>query len=285
MVRRYVVLAIALACVVTGTAAAASAHVKRESSSLASDASLSVSHSESEVGAGTLSLRAELQLQSVLGACPSPLPDGASDCARRTIRGPFPGLGQVTGTYEFVLNRISPPCPLGTGKALSYPIRLQVATKGEIHLTVAEGNECLGDDIIFNQTQNFAITGGTGIYAGASGSGTLERLLGSASDSGRFGTETWSGTLTVPSLEFDTTAPTLSGARAKTVRAKKRAKNVRVVFAVTAQDDKDGALAAACTPRSGSRFKVGRTRVSCSATDSSGNRAAASFTVTVKRAR
>ena len=68
-------------------------------------------------------------------------------------------------------------------------------------------------------------------------------------------------------------------------KAKKGTKNARVVFTVTGQDDKDGAVATACTPRSGSRFKVGRTRVRCSATDSSGNQATASFAVTVKRSR
>jgi len=40
-----------------------------------------------------------------------------------------------------------------------------------------------------------------------------------------------------------------------------------------------------CKPRSGSRFKVGHTRVSCSATDDSGNKATARFTIRVNRQR
>ena len=44
----------------------------------------------------------------------------------------------------------------------------------------------------------FSITGGTGIYAGASGSGTVERILSGLTPSGRRGTETWTGTLAVP---------------------------------------------------------------------------------------
>jgi hypothetical protein len=38
-------------------------------------------------------------------------------------------------------------------------------------------------------------------------------------------------------------------------------------------------------PRSGSRFRVGRTRVTCSATDTSANTRKATFTVTVKPRR
>jgi hypothetical protein len=95
--------------------------------------------------------------------------------------------------------------------------------------------------------------------------------------------DNWSGTLTVPGLEFDTTAPTISGAVSKTVRAPKRAKNVRVTYKVTAQDAVDGSAPVTCKPPSGGRFKVGRTTFACSATDSSGNTAMANFTVTVKR--
>jgi len=42
-------------------------------------------------------------------------------------------------------------------------------------------------------------------------------------------------------------------------------------------------LPVACTPRSGSFFKLGRTKVICSASDSSGNMRQAGFIVTVKR--
>ena len=42
-------------------------------------------------------------------------------------------------------------------------------------------------------------------------------------------------------------------------------------------------MPAVCRPKSGSRFKIGKTTVRCEATDSSANVAKASFTVTVKR--
>ena len=51
---------------------------------------------------------------------------------------------------------------------------------------------------------------------------------------------------------------------------------------VTAQDAVDGSVPAICTPRSGRAFTVGKTKVACSAVDSSGNTAKTTFTVTVK---
>jgi len=137
-------------------------------------------------------------------------------------------------------------------------------------------------DAVENVRQSFTVTGGTGIYAGASGSGTVRRSVGFSSGSFR-GFETWTGTLSVPGLDFDITSPVLTGATNKTVTAKRGAKSARVTFKVTAQDDKDGALSATCLPRSGSRFRIGRTVVNCTATDTSANTTNASFKVTVRR--
>ena len=83
-------------------------------------------------------------------------------------------------------------------------------------------------------------------------------------------------------LEFDTTAPVLHGARNKLVAAPRGAKRALVRYALTAKDDVDGAVPVSCRPKSGSRFRIGRTRVSCSATDSSANTGTASFAVLVK---
>ena len=235
-------------------------------------------------GAATLNMNASLRLVSILGPCPPGV--SATGCAARTSRGPFAGLGQVTGTYTFLAD-VGPPCAIGWGKALAYPVRFAIASKGDISFALAEGAQCVNEDTDFAvraQTQAFTVTGGTGIYAGASGTGTVTRSLGSTS-TGAAGTETWTGTLTVPGLEFDVTPPTLTGATNKTVRAKKGAKSARVAYRVTAQDDRDGTLPVACTPRSGSRFKIGKTRVTCSTTDSSANTANASFTVSVRRTK
>src|SRR3989454_9021545 len=56
----------------------------------------------------------------------------------------------------------------------------------------------------------------------------------------------------------------------------------RVTYTVTALDNVDGPLIPVCSPASGSTFALGPTTVSCTATDSSGNSASGSFTVTVR---
>ncbi|HXI26964.1 MAG TPA: HYR domain-containing protein, partial [Vicinamibacterales bacterium] len=53
-------------------------------------------------------------------------------------------------------------------------------------------------------------------------------------------------------------------------------------YTVSAVDLVDGAVAVACAPASGSTFPMGTTTVQCSAADSTGNAASASFTVTVR---
>jgi hypothetical protein len=54
---------------------------------------------------------------------------------------------------------------------------------------------------------------------------------------------------------------------------------------VTAEDDVDGSLTPVCSPASGSVFPLGTTTVTCSARDSSGNEATATFTVQVRDSR
>jgi hypothetical protein len=232
---------------------------------------------------GTLDMNASLPLVSQLGGC---VPAGtATDCAARTVGGPFPGLGSVTASYTFQMDLGSGSCPSGLGKAVAYPIRLEVAGKGAINVVTGEGT-CTAIESVRTQTQAFTVTGGTGIYAGASGSGTLVPSLGAPLDDGtRHGVETWQGTLTVPGLAFDLIPPKFAGATSRKVVARRHAKRVRVRFVVTATDDVDGPVPVTCKPRSGTRFHVGRTRVQCSATDTSANLAKTSFRITVRRHR
>jgi hypothetical protein len=83
-------------------------------------------------------------------------------------------------------------------------------------------------------------------------------------------------------MEFDLTAPTITGATAKTVKVPRKAKGARVRYTVSATDAVDGKVAVSCSPRSGSVFKRGRTIVKCEATDSSANTSRAQFVVTVR---
>ena len=129
----------------------------------------------------------------------------------------------------------------------------------------------------------FTVTGGTGIYAGASGSGTFSHRARVLEDGKIHGVEGWTGTLGVPGLDFDTSRPTIRGATNKLVKVNRPARRARVSYTVTASDAVDGRVPVNCNPRSGSFFRLGATGVRCSATDTSANAATARFTVTVKR--
>jgi hypothetical protein len=227
----------------------------------------------------TLQLHAELRLVSLIGACPAGVT--VPVCAARTGEGLVQGLGKVAEAYTFLAEVDSPPCGVGFGRALSYRVRFIVANKGAIDFSLASA-ECVTAEAVRTQTQAFTIVGGTGIYAGASGSGTVSRLLGGETPRGRVGSETWTGALVVPGLEFDVTPPVVLGAIARTIAVRRGAKSVRVTYKVTATDAVDGPVPPSCRPLSGTRFKVGRTRVTCTATDTSGNTATRAFTVIVK---
>ena len=63
------------------------------------------------------------------------------------------------------------------------------------------------------------------------------------------------------------------------------AKGRNVSFRVKAKDNHDGRVGVRCSPRSGSFFALGRTRVTCHARDHAGNRAVRRFTVVVRHRR
>ncbi len=92
-------------------------------------------------------------------------------------------------------------------------------------------------------------------------------------------------TLTLDVVEppaADTTPPVLSGVpSAISVEADDAAGAVVTWVDPTAVDDVDPGPVVACDPASGSVFPVGTTTVTCTATDSSGNAASATFDVTV----
>jgi len=247
-------------------------------------AGLAASPSQSQLTFSQMDLQAKFTLVGDPSVpCPPGSPAGLM-CPLRTGVGSAPGLGKVTEAYTF-LHFVGPPkCDGDDAQALAYPVRWVVANKGELDFTLAETG-CVGDNAggIGGVGQAFNITGGTGIYSGASGSGHTNPTVALGSDGKFHGRQIWTGTLSVPGYDFDVTAPVLTGAANKTVKAQKRSRGARVTFHVKAQDARDGALPVSCKPRSGSRFPIGRTVVECAATDSSANTAHASFRITVRR--
>jgi hypothetical protein len=192
--------------------------------------------------------------------------------------GVFPGLGEVgPGGYTLVWDDFGAPCAHVHGQ-----IPLLVAGKGEIDLAMSF-TACFVADLF--PPAAVTVTGGTGRYAGASGSGMLTfsppTLTGPGAGNRVIA---WTGTLNVPGLTFDTTPPQIAGATSKVVKTRLAA-GTRVRYAVSASDATDGPLPALCLPKSGSLFPVGRTTVTCSPVDSSGNATRARFVITVKRVR
>jgi hypothetical protein len=226
--------------------------------------------------ASTFALRAEVSISYPAADCPPGTPR-LFECFARTGNAIVPGLGAVEESYDYVIENAPPGCTAPSGSdALRLPattVRLTVAGKGEIHLSTG-GTGCLSRTGSLRSSEPFTITGGSGLYVGASGGGTLTSLsLGPPSFTG---IDTWTGTLVVPGVQFDVNAPAINGAVNK---------SVRVTYAVTAQDEVDGVVPVTCSPRSGTPFAIGRARVTCTATDTSGNTGTATFTVRVTRRR
>lgn len=232
---------------------------------------------------GTFTLAAELGVRYPPKACPPGTPSSV-ECFARMGSATIRGLGNVTESYAYFVDGSPAGCAVDEVRVLATTVRLSVAGKGEIELRV-DSSGCLRrvpPEPVHGE-ETFTVTGGTGKYAGASGGGTLATVSNGPPDWS--GKDTWTGTLVVPGLDFDLTAPVIKGVRNRTVRAPRGRKRVRVTYTVSARDDVDGPIRAICRPRSGSWFRVGRTRVRCSATDTSGNESTATFAVTVKRAR
>ena len=221
----------------------------------------------------TLGLHATLLTDSAEVRCPGQAPPNAI-CRNRGGASRVRGLGNVSSSYTWFA--AAGDCPAPLVKPFPTTGQIVVAQKGAIHFALAEG-ACIEQEPVRDEPQQFTITGGTGIYQGASGQGIVARSLAEGS-----GTETWTGPLTGPGLEFDLTPPKITGAVPKTVRAKARAKRKRVTYKVIARDAVDGVVAAPCAPRSGSFFRRGRTVVRCRASDKSANTASARFVITVR---
>jgi hypothetical protein len=235
---------------------------------------------------GTLAFRAVFSVRAQQADCPAGTRASVT-CYSRVGSAVVRGLGTVSESYLYAVEADAEGCPASFYRILSYTVLFAVAGKGEIEIAVPGSTQCLSGPQVYTHTSYppLTIKGGTGAYAGASGSSTLNHAFSQTAPGRAAGRDTWVGTLSVPGLEFDLSPPTLNGIVSKTVRAPRGANGVRVSYKVTARDEVDGAVPGLCRPRSGSRFRIGRTVVTCSATDGSGNKATARFTITVKPRR
>jgi HYR domain len=214
--------------------------------------------------------------------CPADTPTTTACHGNASARANLiPGLGKVTmGSYTLVLDDFASACT-----RVHAQIPILVAGKGEIDLAMPTSG-CITPDQLASRFPPIEVTvsGGSGRYAGASGSGVLNfQTHITGPEMGR-ATVTWTGALNVDGLTFDTTPPQITGAKSKTAKTRKAA-GTRVSYSVSATDATDGKVPVTCRPKSGKVFRVGRTTVTCTAVDSSGNTATKRFVITVKRVR
>jgi hypothetical protein len=233
--------------------------------------------------AGSASLQVAIPWHAVDASCPAGYP-ASTECHART-GGPvaIPGLGFVSTSYVAAVDVAPTGCPAGMLKILTYPAQLIVEGRGAISITVGGSDTCANPGVpVLSVEQAYTITGGTGVFAAATGNGMVSRTdVGCCPG---HATDNWAGTISAPGFVQDLTPPTIEGAHKRVVRAPARAKRVRVTYRVTALDAIDGALQPTCRPRSGSRFRVGRrTVVRCSVSDLSANVRQTKFTVDVRR--
>src|SRR6478736_6718491 len=135
---------------------------------LAAAGAVQVASGVAKTGAamGSLTSEAVLRMTSTLGPCPPGSPPDADLCAARTGSGAVRGLGEVSEKYTFFVQEGD------CDRVFETTVRLEVAGKGELQLAVDRyRGECIESSL--NLSRAFTITGGSGIYAGASGGGTV----------------------------------------------------------------------------------------------------------------
>ena len=110
---------------------------------------------------------------------------------RSTSQVAVPGLGFVSQTYVAPIETAPASCPSGEYQISAYPAQLDVRGRGTISLSVAASSQCARPPTdILNVSQTFQIVGGTGVFAGASGSGVVSRTGTGFTDHGS-GTDHW----------------------------------------------------------------------------------------------
>jgi hypothetical protein len=129
-----------------------------------------------DVAPGTLPLRAEVPVAYPGASCPAGTSSRAFECFARTGDAIVPGLGSVEESYDYVLEDAPAGCsaPLGADSVRLPPTtaRLTVPGRGEIAVSTS-GTGCLIRAGTLRTSEPFTITGGSGVYAEASGGGTV----------------------------------------------------------------------------------------------------------------
>ncbi|HEU5477315.1 MAG TPA: HYR domain-containing protein [Gaiellaceae bacterium] len=252
---------------------------------LASLVALAAVASVSSAGATeTFTARSDFGGGWTANPCTQSLPQGADHqlCFDHTATPLVSGLGRVSLSFTAWQTYFLPDCvhlAVADGS-------LVTTSKGTLHFAGARTG-CAGStsdgNLMLKGEVPVSVSGGDGDFLDGSGQGTL-RLVSSGTATNNFSgpaTGKFELALNLPNGTFDIIPPRISGAVSKHVHAGRKAKRVRVTYRVTAHDAVDGHVPVSCKPRPSSSFRIGRTKVTCSATDRSANTATAHFTVRV----
>ena len=123
---------------------------------------------------------------------------------------------------------------------------------------------------------------GTTAAIGTNSATTITTTVPAGATTGTISVTTPGGTDTGPAFTVDTTPPVLTVPANRTVEADGPG-GTKVSFTVTASDGGGSLLpgAVTCNPASGSQFALGKSTITCTATDAVGNKGTKSFDVTV----
>ncbi len=230
---------------------------------------------------GKLTLHGELAWRGHRVDCPAGTPASVV-CRRHEGSGVIPGLGAVTERYLFLNQTGTAECRATSScsrspsnsswarkaRSRSLPLRAPIACrKGKQRRSTFRRSRSPAGRVSTPEPPE----------RGRSQAATPEFRRRLPEPGMTIGKDIWDGTVLVPGLAFDTTAPVVRGATTKDVVAPRAAKRAHVRYRLSALDETDGALPVTCRPPTGSLFKVGRTVVACSATDRCGNTGRARF--------
>src|SRR4029077_13409352 len=161
------------------------------------------------VAVGSLALQTDIGTSNPDTPCPAGSPP-TFECFARTGDAVVPGLGAVHESHDYVLEigpaGCVPPPGSDAFRLIPSTVVLTIAGKGSVDLSTG-GTGCLSRIGTLIATETFTITGGSGVYAGASGGGTVETHFSPLGG----GADIWTGTLIVPGYAFDLTPPTIKG--------------------------------------------------------------------------
>jgi hypothetical protein len=132
---------------------------------------------EQHVQTGTLTFQAKVPVRYLFTDCPTGFASSV-ECFARTGATVVRGLGSVDESYAYFLQNEPAGCYPESLGLLPTTARLSVPGKGEIELRVSgTGTECLTRvGGVLRASETFTVMAGSGMYSGASGSGTIAHV-------------------------------------------------------------------------------------------------------------